>query len=113
MTLIKPSGDYEPAIDMISVTAELYEFYVNELRDLIARLNAGEFEALAETKKIEVQLRAAMNSAVAERKRLDEEARKTAGVVHDYAIDFGSARDEIGRRLAKLRAARGANPISG
>ncbi len=42
-----------------------------------------------------------------ERTRVEKLRKQVAGVVHDYALDFDAARDEIGRRLARLREAGG------
>jgi hypothetical protein len=45
---------------------------------------------------------------------LEEQRHKELGIAQGgYAIDFDAARFDIGRRLARLRAAQGAEPVSG
>ena len=47
----------------------------------------------------------ALQTFLSERAKVEKLRKDTEGIVHDYALDFDAARDEIGRRLACLRDA--------
>ncbi|MCV6598454.1 MAG: permease [Mangrovicoccus sp.] len=85
------------------------------LGDLVQRIEAGEMELDAEAKQV---IRALDNSSglvLKERQRFDDRKSKQIGAAAGgcVALDFDAARVEIGRRLARLRAAEGAGGVSG
>lgn len=113
MTLITPNDGEDASSElMLSVTQEHFQRAVGKLNGLINKWEAGEFDAPVDAQRVVRDASALLVLALKERERLEEHRRKKAGVVHDYAIDFGSARDEIGRRMALLRTARGAGAVS-
>lgn len=88
-------------------TEELYRDVAEELIGAIRKVRAGETgEVRAATQAVK-DLRAAFQLVMDERTRVEKLRKQVAGVVHDYALDFDAARDEIGRRLACLRDAGG------
>ena len=52
-------------------------------------------------------LKTAFQLVMDERTRVEKLRKQVAGVVGDLRLDFDAARDEIGRRLARLRDAGG------
>lgn len=54
----------------------------------------------------------AMQTTLDERAKLEKLRKNTAGIVHEYALDFDAARDEVGRRMARLRDAASAGGVS-
>lgn len=97
---------------ILSEAQKTYNRASAALNRLVEELEDGETGRADESGKLLDHLRKALNNAIAERERLENERRKDAGIVHDYAIDFDAARSEIGRRLACLRAAGGAGDVS-
>ncbi|MCR9086474.1 MAG: hypothetical protein NXH97_07020 [Rhodobacteraceae bacterium] len=113
MTLNYPETGDTSADRTFDEANALFHRAVGALGDLVKRLEAGEFDASAEAettvKKIDKQLELVMR----ERQRVEERKRKEIGAAAGgVAINFDAARDEIGRRLARLRAANGAGVVS-
>ncbi len=65
-------------------------------------VEAGETAALSDIPKYLTELRKAMQTAMDERKRLDEQKRKE-GQLGAGEIDFEAARNEVLDRLARLK----------
>lgn len=76
-----------------------------ELSATLDRLRAGDPGDPKEMAKQIRDMRTAFQLAIEERARVAKLRREDAGIVHDYALDFAQARDEICRRLACLRDA--------
>lgn len=98
-----------------SILSEAQQTYVRTsvvLNKLVSQLGDGELGHSGETLKLLKELKTALLTANQERERLENERRKKAGIVHDYAVDFDAARSEIGRRLACLRAVGSARGVS-
>ncbi|MCT8160113.1 hypothetical protein [Pseudoruegeria sp. SHC-113] len=106
MSLITPLGGPTAQDDILAAANEHLERLIRTVRALTNQLEAGEFKDLAETTKTVRDAGAALQIAFRERENVEKLRRKDAGIVHDFAVDFDAARDEIGRRLDCLRAAR-------
>ncbi|WP_235191376.1 hypothetical protein [Palleronia rufa] len=65
-----------------------------------------------ELKRVLQNLSRSLSHVFDERKRFDELRKKQLGVVHDFALDFDDARNSIGGRLDRLRAAQRAGKLS-
>jgi hypothetical protein len=89
-----------------------------EAEELLTRTAAGFFRLLTEVEAGEVldkkattqearDLRSALEMVMGERARVDRFRKQADAVVGGGALDLDAARDEIGRRLARLRAAGG------
>ncbi|SLN21630.1 hypothetical protein PSA7680_00808 [Pseudoruegeria aquimaris] len=111
MSLITPFGGRSAQDEILAAANEHLERLIRTVRLLTNQLEAGEFKDLAETTKVVRDAGAALQIAFRERENVEKLRRKDAGIVHDYAIDFDAARDEIGRRLDCLRAARNADGL--
>lgn len=78
-------------------------------RAAIAGVQSGELGRADEMKSAMSHLKATMNTALAERERLEREKAKRDGIAEGagYALDLDAVRDEVGCRLARLAAAIG------
>lgn len=84
--------------------------------DLLAlqrRIASGDFDALRNGSKLTGEIRQWLKLALETEIRLEERRKQHDGIVNHYAIDFDAARDQIGRRLDRLRAASGADGVPG
>lgn len=95
------------AIDVVSIADELFQSFALDLTRLRRRIQAGETEDIKESAKLVRDLRAATQLVLEERNRVDKLRKDAAGNVGAGALDLDAARDEIGRRLARLRRASG------
>ena len=112
MTLIRPEGDDGVADRILTVAREHFYETAREIDKYRKRLQADDKVPTSDLKKMKSELKAVAHLYYAEASRLADESRKKAGVVHQHAIDFDAARQEIRRRMACLRAARGSGDVS-
>ena len=107
MTIRFTEGDSIPD-DVLGFTEELYRWAISDLRGLIAAIEAGKIEDVRSAKAAVKDLREVGKMLVQERANVEAHRKQVAGTVGAGSeLDLGAARDEIGRRLACLRAARG------
>jgi len=104
MALISTFGDGPPD-ECLAVAEELFKEAGLALAELTKKIRRHELDAARGAKSALTEVLAAYQLAMKERNRVADERRKDSGIVGDYAVDFDAARDEIGRRLACLRAA--------
>jgi conjugal transfer/entry exclusion protein len=69
------------------------------------KIRQQELDALAEVPKLAAQAAQATKQLLSEKTRVHELQKRNVGIVRDFALDLDAARDEVGRRLACLRAA--------
>lgn len=101
------SGEEGTPADLLAGAEGLYRDVAEELILAMHKVRQGEFgEVRAATQAVK-DLRVAFQLVMDERTRVEKLRKQVAGVVRDYALDFDAARDEIGRRLARLREAGG------
>ncbi|MEV8465436.1 hypothetical protein AB0T83_01390 [Fluviibacterium sp. DFM31] len=112
MVMIIPETGENTAGHVRSAARKQLDRATGALDKLVDQLDDGEIGKIGEAGKLLRELKNALQSAIAERERLEKEQREQAGIVHDYALDFDAARLEIGRRLACLGAAGGAGGVS-
>lgn len=91
---------------LISEMEDLYHDIAGEVFALLKRLKTGDWEPKSATHAVR-ELRSFLEFVLDERMKVAKLSKQEAGAVHDYALDFDAARDEIGRRLARLRDAGG------
>jgi hypothetical protein len=113
MALITPFRNEGTAAELLKVANDHYEDALEALQIVKLYLKEGTDLSPAEIARAAADLRKATQTLFDERKRLEDQRRKEAGVVHDFGLDLDAARDEIGGRLDRLRAARGAEGVSG
>ncbi|MFV2034011.1 MAG: hypothetical protein ACC631_02655 [Halocynthiibacter sp.] len=112
MTLNTSNGEDGHSEGFLSTAQESYQNAADALLGLINQVKAGKLPPASDAQRVLRDANILLVLALKERERLEELCRKEAGVVHGYALDFGAARDEIGRRMARLRAAAGSGDIS-
>lgn len=76
-----------------------------DLLNLQRRITSGDFDALKDGTKVTGEIRQWLKLALETEIRLEERRKQHDGIVNHYAIDFEEARDQIGGRLDRLRAA--------
>lgn len=113
MTVIKLSDQDGQAAAFLADAEAEYREALEEFRAMRREIGSGQRLPETELRKAASGLRAAIQTVLAERKRIEELRRKELGIVHGYAIDFDAARREIVRRLDRLRAAVDADGLPG
>lgn len=101
-------GD-EPLADLLATTEEIFRDAAIELARAVraARAdNPGDAKAAVQAMR---DMKAAFQLAMDERNKLDRLRKETSDVIGDKILDLDAARDEIGRRLARLRRAGGSD----
>lgn len=96
------------AEDVLAFTEALFRVAQDDLNSALGAIREGRFEA-AKAGKVAARDLAEMGRQVLEgRRNVDKLRKQIAGAVGTWGeLDLDQARDEIGRRLACLRDARG------
>ncbi|WP_435168554.1 hypothetical protein [Falsirhodobacter sp. 1013] len=92
-------------VDLLAETERLYREVAEELAVATRRVSEGDLGEVAGAVRAVKDLRAAFQMVMDERTRVEKLRKQTGDVVSDHVLDLGAARDEIGRRLARLRDA--------
>lgn len=95
------------AQEAIDVAGTIFREVAEELHKLRAGIRSGNTDDAEKTGKLVRDLRVAASLVLEERNRVDKLRKDIAGGVGAGQLDLDAARDEIGRRLACLRRARG------
>ncbi|PQO22352.1 hypothetical protein C2I36_13475 [Rhodobacteraceae bacterium WD3A24] len=103
-----PDGADDPR-DLVAAADSHFHDTAEVLTGLIDEIKAGSFGPAKELAQVLANLRRALDATFQERARLERYRQNDptsagAGAPHP-ALDLDAARDEIGRRLARLRAA--------
>jgi hypothetical protein len=113
MALITPRWDEGMADDILSVAEAHFESALKALNSLTDEVEDGARPAPSDVQKTARDFRAAVQTLFDERKRIESQRKRDAGIVHDYALDLDAARAEVGGLLDRLRAAGGAGEVPG
>lgn len=108
MTLIKPDGDDGTAHEILRVAAEQFERAILDLETATKSLAGGEGVNATEARKLAKLLSEATSVYFIEKQKIENSSKNKRGIVHDFAVDFAGAREEIRCRMDRLRTA--ANP---
>jgi hypothetical protein len=92
-------------VDLAEFTEELLKDIAEEIARLLEKAKRGEFDELRALPGYVRQLREVFQLVQEERSRVEKLRKQVAGIVGTGELDFQSARDEIGSRLARLRDA--------
>ena len=106
MTIRISEGDSLP-VDLLAATEGYYREIAEELVRAVEDVRGGKVSEVKAAQQAVKDLRALFQMVMEERTKVERLRKQAAGTVHGHAIDFDSARDEIGRRLARLRDAGG------
>ncbi|WP_157973629.1 hypothetical protein [Tropicimonas sp. IMCC34043] len=105
-----PAGD--DAGQFFDQAVELYRSSSRELTEIIREVGLGKTERARKLSPVLSEIRKASVTMMEEARHVEDLRRRLVGNVHQQALDLAGARDEIGSRMARLRAARGAAGIS-
>lgn len=104
MSFFFSRGDEAP-VDLTAETEALYRETAEELIRVVNAIRAGEFQAIGAAKGAVRDLRAVFQLVMDERNKVEKLRKQVAGAIGSGTLDLSAARDEIGRRLARLRDA--------
>ena len=90
----------------------LYRSGSRELTDIIEEIGQGKTARAKKLLGVLSELRRASVTMMEEARNVEDLRRKLVGDVYEPAFDLAAARDEIGCRMARLRAVRGAGGVS-
>jgi hypothetical protein len=100
-----PEGHDDVGVDPLAATIALFDETADVVRHLLERVKAGELGRIEELGREQAGLRRALAAAVLERQHARKIKQEDEHVAEGHLLDLGAARAEIGRRLARLRAA--------
>ena len=104
MTITFSAGE-DPPVDLQAETERMFREVAEDLAKAMRKIRGGAFgDAKSATTAVR-DLKAAFELVMEERTRVEKLRRQVTGAVGSQALDFGAARDEIGKRLARLRDA--------
>ena len=106
MTIHFSTGE-APPVDLLAATEQLYQETAQELARALIAIRAGQFDEVKGAGQSVRDLKAAFQMVMDERGRFDKLRKQAVGSVGPGELDLGAARDEVGRRLARLRGASG------
>lgn len=108
MTVNFFTGD-EPPVDLLAATEDMFREAAEDLVRARQKLRTGSVDEIRAATRAVQDLKAAIELVMHERTRLEKLRKQVAGVVDGRceALNFDTARSEIGRRLARLRDAAG------
>lgn len=113
MTLIKP--DDRPSGLTTSITS--LERQLADMRDeleaIYQKIKTGNLDELKNATKATAEIRQWLKIAIEAEATLEKQHKQSKGIVHDYALDLGAARDALGGKLDRLRRARSSGGVSG
>ncbi len=107
MTMMVPVRGEGSSEAMLSEALLLYRTAAEVFATVIEEAKSGDAKAAREAQGYAKEFQKALLTAMQERQKVEQLRKQDAGIAYDYALDFDAARDEIGRRLARLRAAGG------
>ena len=99
------SAEDGPPVDLVEVTEGLLREAAEELARALQKIKSGKLEEVKATPALTRNVKDAFELVQEERGRFEKLRKQVAGTVGTRALDFHAARDEIGRRLARLRDA--------
>lgn len=105
MTLIRPESGEQSPEQVLEDAQRQFDRTRDALEGLIQKIQAGKVVPAAESTSAVREMGRAKQTLFDERKKIEEQLRRDAGIHNAYALDLGAARLEIRRRMACLRAA--------
>ncbi len=92
--------------------AEIYRSSSRELTDIVREIGDGKTDRAKKLAPVLTEIRKASMAMMEEARNVEDLRRKLVGNVPEQSFDLAGARDEVGRRMARIRAARGAGGVS-
>jgi hypothetical protein len=103
----KDAAAGQETVNFLQETESLYREAAAQLFSALKGVKQGRIDDAKGASNAVRDLRQAIEWVMDERNRVDKLRKQAAGAVGAGELDFSVARDEIGRRLACLRAAAG------
>lgn len=100
---IKFSAGEETPVDLLAITETWLKEAAEGLASTVQAIKDGHYDRAREASAAVKDLKAAFQLVMDERSRVEKLRKQVAGAVGANELDFHAARDEIGRRLARLR----------
>ena len=94
-------------MDLLAEVEQLYRTTAEELITAVNAIRAGQFDQAQVAGRAARDLKDAAAWVMNERAHVDKLRKQTAAAAGTAGLDLDAARDEIGRRLARLRDAAG------
>ena len=104
MSINFSAGEPVP-VDVLATTEGALKSAAEELSRLIDSITAGNFHQTKAVPATVRELNKALQAVVIGTNNAEKLCKQVAGTVGTRALDLSAARDEIGRRLARLRDA--------
>lgn len=95
----------EPGVDLLATVEGFWTESAHDLARAIAGARRGKMDEAKLAVTAVRDLKAAFQLVMEERTRVEKLRKQAAGTVGTGMLDLSAARDEIGRRLARLRNA--------
>ena len=102
-----PEGNGGEQVDLLGFCEGMFREVAEEIARALGELKGGKLDEAKAASAAVRDMKAAFQLVMEERTRVDKLRKQAAGAVNGYAIDLDAARDEVGRRLARLRDAGG------
>ncbi len=99
--------------ESLELAEEQFTRAIRALRAAARQLEEGGASMAADIQKDARLLSGAIQMLAKEKQKIEDSIREEDAIACGYAIDLAAAREEIRRRLDRLRAARGGGEISG
>lgn len=91
--------------ELLDATEEMFRDAGTELARAVRAAKSGEASDAKAALQAARDLKAAFQLVMDERTKIEKLRKETAGIIGEEILDLDAARDEIGRRLARLRDA--------
>ena len=99
------SAGEEPPVSVLATTEGTLKWAAEELSRLIDSIRAGNLDGAREVPRTVRDMNHALQAVVIGSNNVEKLCKQATGAVGTGTIDLFAARDEIGRRLARLRDA--------
>lgn len=108
MSLITPEDDPGGLSATVTVLERQLRGMCADLEALSDRIRAEAFDDAKAQSRVLGDIRQWLKLVIEAENQLEQRKKKEQGIVNGYALDMDAARDSIGCRLDRLRAAAGA-----
>lgn len=112
MSELTPDGEASAQAEMVAIALDAFDRAIRALDDFVRRVEAGEVVNPKELKALSLDAGGAFRTAFEERRKVEEHRKRGSGRLCDLDFDLDGARDEICRRLDRLRAAQYPDRVS-
>lgn len=113
MTITFLKEDAGQRVDLLAFLDEQFTEAAEALASALRAVKRGNLEEAKAAAAAVRDLKAGFQLIMEERAKVEKLRRQVAGGARDGALDLAAARDEIGERLARLRAAGGGGGVPG